>query len=243
MDFIVDESLRDYMWQPDAECYAKLEELLVAEGGPRDPLVVAELPNGKRYLIDGHRRYDICQKNGLKYEVDVICLKSMAAIKAYMDSLQLSRRNLSPQQHVITKDRLSVWEEGLKAEWKKKCEAVAEVAKEHGVSPRTVWRDKQYTEALKALPDDIRETVLSNKIGKDKVVKLSKMPKEKQVEALHTANVKSFEDAFTDAGRELARMQNNLEWMNTSKPNIPLLKKLKAAAKGISEGLDMWNKA
>jgi len=240
MDFIIDEGLREYMWQPDAECYAELEKMLVAEGGPRDPLVVAELPNGKRYLIDGHRRYDICQKNGLRYEVDTICLKSMAAIKAYMDSLQLARRNLSPTQHTITRDRLSVWVDGVE-EGKKKCEAVAEVAKEHGVSPRTVWRDNEYAQALQTLSPEIRETIKG--VAREKVVKLSKLPKEKQVEALYNAKGKPFDEAFVEAGRCLARLQNNLEYMHEGKPNVSMLRSLKAAAKSISEHLDKWKQA
>jgi N6-adenosine-specific RNA methylase IME4 len=58
--------------------------------GCRDPLVVW---NG--ILIDGHNRYEICQRHSIAFNVVVVDLPDRAAAEDWIDRNQLGRRNLT----------------------------------------------------------------------------------------------------------------------------------------------------
>src|SRR5262249_10157312 len=72
----------------------QLEANLRAEGC-RDPLVEWEEEGG---LLDGHHRYDICQKHDLPFEVHRLSLPSREAAINWIINNQLGRRNLTPEQ-------------------------------------------------------------------------------------------------------------------------------------------------
>lgn len=72
------------------EEYAQLEENILAEGC-RDPLVL-----WYDVLIDGHNRYEICQRHGLKYAtVQKDDLVSLDDAKLWLAKNQLGRRNIN----------------------------------------------------------------------------------------------------------------------------------------------------
>ena len=73
---------------------AQLEANLLHEGC-RDPLVVWQEEN---LLLDGHNRFDICQKHDLPYEVQHVSLPSRQAALKWMFENQLGRRNWTPYQ-------------------------------------------------------------------------------------------------------------------------------------------------
>ncbi len=70
----------------------QLEDSIIAEGC-RDPLVVW---NGT--LIDGHHRYDICERHGIDYRTVERNFADRDAAKRWMIENQFGRRNLAPYQ-------------------------------------------------------------------------------------------------------------------------------------------------
>ena len=76
------------------EEYAQLEANLLQDGC-HDALIVWE---EEQTLLDGHNRYDICERHGLPYTTQALSLPDLDAAKAWMIANQLGRRNLSPDQ-------------------------------------------------------------------------------------------------------------------------------------------------
>ncbi len=72
-----------------------LEQQLVDDGGPRDPLVVWRRAKDDLVLIDGHHRYEICKRHGLPFAVTSLRFESEQDVLDWMLRLQLSRRNMS----------------------------------------------------------------------------------------------------------------------------------------------------
>ena len=254
MDFVIDTSLQTYLWQPGAVSDAELENSLIEGGGPRDPLIVAELPDGKRVLMDGHRRYAICIEHNLPFEVDVVGCEDMEEVRAYMDSIQLARRNLNSNQYSIVRGRIEKRREE-KAGKKRKTECVEKAAKEHGVSERTVYRDKKYSEAVEKLDPEIRDEAVE-KLSRRGVQQVAALPQEKQRYELSKILAapkkrapkepkapKTFQQAFDEAGKHLAKLQNSLADMHAAKPDTALFASCKRKAKDIGQTLNGWRDA
>lgn len=87
--FEIDDEFKGVLPPLDEEERAGLEELLLAEGC-RDALVVW---NG--LLIDGHNRFEICQRHGIPFQVVEREFEDRAAVRIWMRENQHSRRNLS----------------------------------------------------------------------------------------------------------------------------------------------------
>lgn len=139
------------------EEFAGLESSLIHEGC-RDALVVW---NG--VLVDGHNRYDICQKHGLVFKTKEIELADRDCALDWIETNQLSRRNLPPQVMSVLRGNIYNRRKKTKAEAGSKggsskgqsgtCLDTAEtVAKETGVSPRTIKRDGKLAAEVAADP-------------------------------------------------------------------------------------------
>jgi hypothetical protein len=74
-----------------------LELELIADGGPRDPIIVWQ-HSGQNIIVDGHNRFALCQKHGLQYRVSIKHFENRDEAKAWMFSNQLNRRNLTDEQ-------------------------------------------------------------------------------------------------------------------------------------------------
>ena len=72
----------------------QLEENLLQEGC-RDALIAWQEEN---LLLDGHNRFELCQKHGLPYETHYISLPDRQAALEWICKNQLGRRNLTPFQ-------------------------------------------------------------------------------------------------------------------------------------------------
>ena len=135
----------------DAE-FSALEADILANG-IRDSLVL-----WGDFLLDGHHRYAICQKHGLKYLTTRIDLPDRDAAKMWVIHNQFARRNLTPFQRAELALKLEPLirkkaKERQKAGGKKKVEqnsaqpgrgpqARDELAKEAGVSHNTIAKVK-----------------------------------------------------------------------------------------------------
>jgi len=175
----------------------QLEDNLTREGC-RDPLVVW-VDGASRILLDGHNRYDICDRNGIEFAVIELEFENRRLANDWICRNQLGRRNLSPidaselrgrmyngRKQAKGGDRKSIHQnEGL-------IDSTAEVvAKETGVSKATIERDGKYAEAVEAVAEtvpDVRSKLRSGQVTKAEVIEAAKTP-EKAAEVLNRPHV------------------------------------------------------
>lgn len=154
-------ALRDYERE-------QLEENLVRDGC-RDPLVVWRKEG---ILVDGHNRYEICQRRGIAFNVVERDFPDREAVADWIDSNQLGRRNLSPDQATIIRGRRynRAKRQGARTDLTSghnvhKSQTTAErLALEHGVDEKTIRRDGQFASAvdkLKSIDPEIERKVVS----------------------------------------------------------------------------------
>ena len=151
----------------------QLEENMVAEGC-RDALVVWE-----GIILDGHNRFEICQRLDISYQTVEIELPDREAAADWIDRNQLGRRNLTADQMSLLRGRLYNRAKKTKAE----AGAIGGLSKgqndtclpstaeslgiEHGVSLATIKRDGQLADAVekvKPYVPDIVSRVMSGDI-------------------------------------------------------------------------------
>lgn len=89
MPIIIDNELKQLLKPLELEEYQQLEQSIIAEGC-RDALVL-----WGDILVDGHNRYEICIKHGIKFETSQKNFDSYDDAKIWMIDNQLSRRNLT----------------------------------------------------------------------------------------------------------------------------------------------------
>ena len=94
MNLTIDPEFKNLIPPLTSEEYAGLEESILAEGC-RDSLVAWH-----GILIDGHNRYEICEKYGIPYSIMETDFESRDAVKLWMMKNQLARRNLNDFQRV-----------------------------------------------------------------------------------------------------------------------------------------------
>ncbi len=86
--------------------YSALEASVVAEGC-RDALVIWR---GYGIIVDGHNRYEICQKNGIAFRVEERDFPDRQAVKVWILKNALARRNLTDGERfevaILLKDAL-----------------------------------------------------------------------------------------------------------------------------------------
>lgn len=243
--FRVDPEFAAYMCQPGRECDEELKQNLIDNGGARDRLIVGELPDEDRFLVDGHRRYAICEELGLFYDVEVLAFDTRDDVFDFMDRLALARRNLAANEQSLIRGRM----QKRRAAAKNVSVAAAEVAAESGVSERTVYRDKKYADAVENIDPALRDKVVKDLPQKD-AIELSKKPREIQAKELKDkpqkpkfppkAKVTDIVSAKEKAGKTAAILQNQLEDCHRICADAIRLKTAKGYAKRIGPLLDDW---
>jgi hypothetical protein len=89
--------LKQFILPLSKEEFTTLEQNILAQGC-RDPLVVWKKSDSKLILVDGHNRFEICQKHNLPYKIKKIEFLNIGEVKGWMVDNQLGRRNLNPDQ-------------------------------------------------------------------------------------------------------------------------------------------------
>lgn len=167
----------------------QLEANLLSEGC-RDPLVL-----WGDVILDGHNRFDICEKHGLPFEtIPAGGVDDDESAREWMLRNQLGRRNLSPSAASDLRGMLYRQRKkpvGRPGQELHQSDAIngertsAAVAKETGVSSGTIERDGAYSEALdklEAIDPQIRgklhkrDGALGKALGKRDATALSKKP-------------------------------------------------------------------
>jgi len=93
----VNEGYKALVPRPSAEEYKALEADMFDRGGPTEPILV----NRYNVILDGHTRYEICQKHGLSYRTETRTLGSEQDEKIFVVSVNLKRRHLTDMQKVL----------------------------------------------------------------------------------------------------------------------------------------------
>ncbi|BDD07476.1 ParB N-terminal domain-containing protein [Aureibacter tunicatorum] len=154
----INKELRDLIPPLSASELASLEESIIAEG-VRDPICYWTNAKGVNYIIDGHNRFSICSKLGLSYPTKKIDLPDFEAVKDWMLVLQLSRRNLTPNQASYlrglqyTREKKGIGRPlGLDQNNSDKLSELNTTADrlafKHGVTSRTIERDALFSTGL-----------------------------------------------------------------------------------------------
>jgi hypothetical protein len=193
----------------------------VLKHGIKDPLTVWETTAAAAQqnnteesvyiLIDGHNRYQISQQHQLDFRINVVHFATLEEVKAYMIDYQLGRRNLTPEQASYLR--------GMRYQQQKKARGsnlhgtepqinVSEaLAKEYGVSSRTIKRDGEYAAALEKLAPDFKRNVLSGqtKLSKSTLSEIAKTEISSPIERIEDLSkrlVDSKADSLTDTLEE-----------------------------------------
>jgi N6-adenosine-specific RNA methylase IME4 len=212
------------------EEYDLLEKSILSEGC-RDPLVVWQ--NGKLTLIDGHNRYEICSKNNVNFKLHYKTFTNTEEVKDWIITNQLGRRNLTDSLREYFRGKL--YESRKKRERgggdKKSIEyknqrdqndpidstlkKTAEIiAKEQNVSPGTVKRSYQYSQAIDTIGntcgEEIKQKILKEEIKttKEEIKSLvNKKPEEQKqiIEKIKTGEAKTINNAILAVNRDKPR--------------------------------------
>lgn len=200
IDLIRDPEFERFLPEPGRETDQQLEEQLVRDGGPRDPICVWA---GKKIILDGYRRHAICKKHDLPFAVEEVELPDREAAKLWMIRQQLMRRNLDAHQRSVLLS-LAATSLGAKVTHGQKVgrgeSGMYGAADSLGVEPRTLYRSVEYTEAFQSLPEDVQAWVAAEQPARKDVLDLAKVPSAEQqrdiVESIKQGEFTSLHEAL-----------------------------------------------
>lgn len=104
MKLKINPQYRDLIPRPSKEDYTALEASIIEHGRAFEPIIV----NRGHVILDGHTRYEICQKHGLPYSEEVREFDSELEEEAFVIEANLMRRQMSPYQRVVAAKGLEV---------------------------------------------------------------------------------------------------------------------------------------
>lgn len=193
---------------------SELEQLEanIIRDGCRDPLVVW---SGRGILLDGHNRHAICERHNIEFRTVEIELEDESSATNWIILNQLGRRNLSPDaaQQLLGRLYLSRRKEHggdrRSEEVKSSCQndnlitrtaerTAEQIAKETGVSPRTVIRAGEYVQASDKL--GISDAIVAGKID---------VPRSAVIEVAKTLPEKPTPAQVEEAKAKLPHVANN----------------------------------
>lgn len=202
-----------------------LEESLLNEGC-RDPLVTWD-----DILLDGHNRFEICQKHDVKFKTIDKGFDDRDQAKIWIICNQLGRRNLSPEQKTYLigiQYKLEKKEVGQPKKELGQDEPITtaeKIAEQHHVSPATVKRAEKFAEAVDKLPEEEKAKVLAGKSPKTKAEIVNPIPKkevkkeadrEKERKLDRERMAPEFKEGFEVFFREIKNAKAS-KWKTTSK--------------------------
>jgi N6-adenosine-specific RNA methylase IME4 len=181
---------------------AQLETNLLADGC-RDPLVTW---NG--VLLDGHNRFDICQRHKLPFNTVEMEFADEDAACDWIDANQLGRRNLTPDQRANILGRRVVRAERKQGErtdltpcpsgTKSKRDTIGEIAKDKGVSRRTAYRAANRYKAIEKLAETAPEEARAVRDGLKRFNEVRREMKRAEVQVVENLPDAKFRVIYAD---------------------------------------------
>lgn len=141
-----------------------LEASILAEGCREALIAWGDL------LVDGHMRYEVCKKHDLEFKITQKVFESRDQAKIWIISNQFSRRNLTPKQISYLRGIRQKIERG------ETVNASEKLAKEYGVSAKTIERDAEFADAVDQLPPEEKTKVLTGETKKTKGALIGNAP-------------------------------------------------------------------
>lgn len=184
--------------------FQRLEQNCLEDGRVLDAILI-----WKDQIIDGHNRYKIATKHGLKFDTVCRTFKDDKEAENWIINHQLGRRNLNPQAQSYLRGKLHQARKLNKSENSKKTKpqnevsfsTADEIAAETGVSKSTVQRDDKYAEAVDSLAKPIQDAVKSGELRatKTEIQQLAEYDKQSQkqiVDSVQSGEVGSIKEAI-----------------------------------------------
>ncbi len=173
---IVLDQLRDLIPPLTDEESEQLEQNILKHG-IKDPLTiwettstVAEIDDQDApvfVLIDGHNRYRLSQQHGLDFRINLVRFATLDEVRDYMIDYQLGRRNLTAEQASYLRGMRYLQQKtmrGSNLQTDSPQMNVSEtLAKEYGVSSRTIKRDGEFAAGIEKLAPALKREVLGGK--------------------------------------------------------------------------------
>ncbi len=198
-NIVILDELKRFIPALNPDEYEALEQSIIANGC-RTPLLIWNTTAGQVYqttaqpdepcfvLFDGHHRYEICQKHGIDFQIDLMSFASIEAVKDFMIDFQIGRRNMTPEQlsylRGLKYQRMKSKQGGARLKSEDDIQDTAEkLAEEFKVSVATIKRDAVFVEGLEKMDDDLKDTILAGttKVEKKVIQQLAKTTVESPV--------------------------------------------------------------
>lgn len=149
----IDPELRDFLESTSDQSTEELTGILRENGGPDRPI---EVWKEEGYIVDGHRRYEICNRLDLPFAVKEMSFEDKNQVRDYMVRNQLANRNLSDFARA---ELLAMRAETLKKEGKPHVKALEEST---GMSRSSIKRDIKLAKQAESLTPDWKEALRTN---------------------------------------------------------------------------------
>jgi N6-adenosine-specific RNA methylase IME4 len=202
--------------------FAQLEANIIKEGC-RDAIVTWH-----DYIIDGHNRFEICQNHDIPFKTMPLDFANEEEVENWIDSNQLGRRNLNPDQMKLIRGRIYNREKKQhggdrksKAHFAPLKTTAEKQGEKFGVNQATIKRDAQFARAVdktKPIAPGLEKNIIQgkNKIPAKDVVEAAKIMDE-QPEVARA--ILTGEKSIADVKRENKRQEviENLENIQAKK--------------------------
>jgi hypothetical protein len=145
-------------------------------------------------IIDGHHRHEICQELGIPFKTKGLSFKDRAAVIEYIQSHQIGRRNLTPEQVSYFRGReYNRLKQSKGGQVPKKgvgqngppVSTAKQLADKDAVGESTVKRNAKFAQKLDALPAGERAEILS---GRRKLKRQARTKKDQPVSSRAASN-------------------------------------------------------
>jgi hypothetical protein len=200
-----------------------LENSILSEGC-REAIILWD-NNGSYVLVDGHNRYQICQKHQLEFKFEIKQFDSLEDVKNWMINNQLGKRNLTEQQKSYLRGiRYQNEKKGVGGSGKNQysnddnlttLRTTEKLADLYQVSPKTIERDAKFATGLNLLVEennDLKHQILTKqvKVPAGVVQKLADVEGE-ELENLKLNIQKSYIELEKQGKKETKTPQNDIK--------------------------------
>lgn len=234
--------LKAYIPPLTTEEFGLLEQSILQEGC-REALILWQ--KGEEFiLVDGHNRYEICQKHHITYQTIVKNFENIEEVKMWMISNQLGKRNITEEiksylRGLQYKNEKNQYGGNRKSgEQTTNLKTHERLAQEHQVSTKTIQRDEQFFEGLELIGKEdksLQWRILNREVNVPKKVIMSLPEKETNflVDLLHELKNGTFkiskEKLVTDSNETAKKHKKEFEklvtafFSNQNKANLEAL--------------------
>ena len=186
---IINQEIKDRLWKLNETEYSNLEQSLIKEGCRENILT------WNNTIVDGHNRYEICKRHHIPYITTEKHFENLNQVLKWVDTNQLSRRNLTDEQRTILYGRISkinkLPNDGSRGnQVQKQAEdkmSRAKIANELKVSDKTLQRAEKYVDAIEDLTKNVGKEITDKivsgnmKVSQQDVLQIAKLkPKEQE---------------------------------------------------------------